>query len=179
MAAAEEFLIVNEFIKFLLAGKVDEGDQKSKAVRLEPDRSLSIFSQLVALGDGRKRIIVADDNGILRIRPYEAQHPIDGAPLPGGLTTMYTEADAESRLAIEIVNISGASATCQVQRFVNGASGGFDILGAGTPVPQGVGIRLGPYDLLDTGFIQGSSNPANSCTMHLTIDRYNTVGDTP
>ena len=179
MAAPQEITVQNAWISLALGGKVDEGDQSPKVVRLEPDRSLSIFAQLAALGDGRKRVIIADANGILRVRPYEAQHPVDGALLPSALTTIYTEADAESRLCVEIVNVSGASATCAVKRYVNSGSSGFDIIAAGTPVPQGVGIRLGPYDLLDTGTIRGSSSPANSCTMHLTIDRYNTTGDTP
>lgn len=179
MSAADEILLLNPWVNLALGGKLNEEDNLPRFVRLEPDRALSIFAQLAALGDGRKRIIVADPNGILRVRPYEAQHPIDGAALPGSLTTMYTEADAESRLCVEVVNVSGASATCAVKRYVNSGSGGFDILAAGTPVPQGVGIRIGPYDLLDTGTIRGSSSPANSCTMHLTIDRYNSVGDTP
>jgi len=180
MPAASEVTIQNQWVQLALAGTVNEDDIAPKIVKLQPDRALTIFSQLAALSDGRQRIIVADANGILRVRPYEAQHPVDGVLMPLALTTIYTEADGESRFVVEVVNNSGAAATCQVRRFVNSGSAGFDILGAGSPVPTvGPGIRLGPYDLLDTGKVTAASSPANSCTIHLTIDRFNASGDTP
>jgi hypothetical protein len=104
---------------------------------------------------------------------------LDGVLMPGGLTSFYTSTDAESRVWVEVVNTLGASATCNVTRFVNSGSSGFEVLPSGTPVREGVGIRVGPYDLSDTGSIRGSSNPPNSCTIHLTIDRFNATGDTP
>jgi hypothetical protein len=165
MTEISEIHVQNEFITLALSGLVKEDDLTPKMVKLEPDRSLSIFSQLAALSDGRRRIIVADSTGLLRIRPYEAQHPLDGVLMPGGLTSFYTSTDAESRVWVEVVNTLGASATCNVTRFVNSGSSGFEVLPSGTPVREGVGIR--------------SSSPPNSCTIHLTIDRFNATGDTP
>jgi len=179
MPSPEELLILNEFVQFLLAGKVKEGDQKPKPVKLEPDRSLSVFSQLAALQDGKRRIIQADPNGLLRIRPYEPQHPLEAVVLTVGAQTIYTATDAEARVWAEVVNTTSSSATCTVKRYVNSGSTGFEVLPAGTPVPQGVGVRVGPYDLLDTGYITAACSPASACNIHLTIDQFATAGDTP
>jgi hypothetical protein len=175
-------LSILDKIRVVLQGRQQGGDQQAATVqdiRLTPDRDVSIWSKTVGHDGTRERIVTLDANGILRLRPYEAQHPIDGVVLTATLATIYTSADAESRVWVEVVNTLNAAATCQVTRHVNAASAGFSLLPSGTPVPQGVGIRIGPFDLLDTGFIRGSSSPGNSCTMHLTIDRYNATGDTP
>ncbi len=177
MPSPEELFFLNEFVKFVLAGQVKEGE-KPKMVKFEPDRSLSVFSQLAALQDGKRRIVQADDNGLLRIRPYEPQHPLEAVALIATPTTIYTATDAEARVLVEVVNTTSASATCAVKRYVNSGSTGFEVLPSGTPVPQGVGVRVGPYDLSDTGYITASCTPASACTIHLTIDQFNATGDT-
>ena len=177
--SGEETRSITGLIRILLQGK-QRNAENPQDVRISGDRELVILSKLAGNDGARgERVITLDPNGIIRFRPYESLHPIDGVVLTSALATIYTSTDAESRVFVDVVNTLGAAATCRVRRFVNSGSGGFDILAAGTPVPQGVGIRVGPFDLLDTGFIRGSSSPGNSCTMHLTIDRYNATGDTP
>ena len=179
MPAPSETHVQNEFVKMALAGLIKRDDQSPSIVRLQPDRSLSVWSQTVALGGGRQRIVVADGNGLLRTRPYEPIHPVGGiGPMPAGpsSTTFYTSTGVKSRVFSEFVNSTAAAATYTCTKTNSAVAAQVALA---TPCPQGVGIRVGPYDLEAGGTIEGFSTPANSVHIHVIVDQYGDPGDTP
>lgn len=170
--------ILNRFFKFLLQGVDAQGVEQSVAVHT--DRSLKVYTPLIAFDGERNRVILADAQAMLRMRPYEALLPVESLLMPGSLAAVYTSTSRRSRVRVDVTNsANNAAATCQVMRKFDSGSGGFAICAGGTPVPTGVPIRLGFWDLDPGGSIEGSSNPPNSCTLHITVDRYNETGDTP
>lgn len=180
--SGEQNVSILGLIRMVLQGKQRGGDQESEQtqdVALTPDRALEIWAQLVGTDGIRSRIVDLDAQGLLRIRPYEPLFPTSGVLLPIGLTTMYTSTAVKSRVWLDVANSLGAAATCQVVRNFDGASGNFDLLPVGTPIATGAPGRWGPFDLDAGGIISASSSPALSCTINLTIDRFNTTGDTP
>jgi hypothetical protein len=173
-----EFTIVNEYLPMILRGT--DLNKQTKDVLIRPDRSLSVWSQMVGRNSKGQRIVELDPSDILRMRLYEPLFPITSILMPGALTAAYTSTGVRSTVRIDMVNTIGdPTATCHVVRDVDGVTGDFDITNSATPVPDGVGIRLGHFDLDAGGTISGSSNPANSCTLTVTVERYSSAGDTP
>lgn len=179
MPAPTETIEKNPFLKMTLQGMDDTGNEKPRELLIRRDRALVIWSRLIAFNGTREQVIISDAQNMLRNRPYETIYPVTPLLMPGTLTTAFTATGVRARINVDVCNSSAvATATCRIQHNVSGG-GSFDWYPIGTPVPLGVPIRTGFKDLAPGDSITVSSSPANSCTAHVFVDRYNQTGDTP
>lgn len=147
MSTQQERSIIG-FIQMLLYGKQRDQDDPN-IVALDADRRLMVNALLEGSGE-------------------EQLDPTDGGVMTAALVAYYT-ATKKARVYLEVVNSGGVeTATCRVIYRVNSAATERDALPPATPVPLGVGIRVGPYQLSPGGTIEGLCSPAGSVT--ITVD---------
>ena len=180
MPAPQEQSLINRFVKWILQGRAEDSDVP-KDVLIRKDRSLVVWGRLVGRSGARgERLVALDPNDLLRVRPFEPIFPVDSILMPTVPAVGFTSTAARSRVRVDVVNTSGSEiATFQVFRNFDGASGSRGLVGPATPAKEGVGVRVGFFDLDPGGTISGSSSPPNSCTLHITVERYSPTGDVP
>lgn len=181
MSGEQNVSVINEFIRLVLQGQQYGGDQEAERpqdVGLTEDRELKIHSPLIIFDGTRNRVALGDASRILRTRPYEPLFPVEPVLLTGTLQTCYTATGVRAEVWVEITNSANSSgATVRVTRKTSVDE--YDWYPSSTPSPIGVPIRTG-FMVLEAGDeIRGSCSPANACTIHVHVHRYNETGDTP
>lgn len=183
MPAPSEIVSLNQFVKMVLQGTINEDKRGStRDVLIRPDRSLVLWSRLVGhdAASDRERVALLDAAAMLRMRPYEPIFPVTPRLMPSSLATAFTSTAARTEVWLDVANsANSASATCHVTHLVAASGDEFDWYPSATPVRTGVPIRTGFIQLESGDSIRVSSSPGDSCTVHVHVHRYNPTGDTP
>lgn len=152
MSGEQNTSILNRIIGFLMLGRQAAADAEPQPVLLTEDRELAIAARLIG---GSTRVI----------------EPTEPQVLTGVSTNYYTASDL-TEVTIEVVNsLNFDGATVLVTYSLNGVLVEKVALPSTTPVPIGVGVRVGPYYLLAGGTVQASCSPPLSVTIHIIPQR--------
>lgn len=159
---AEERIIVGALEAFV---KGIDQNQVDQTLRIREDGSVGAWVGL------------RDENQILWIRLYETLEPQDGVVVGVAPVAVFTATAMRARLHIDVVNNQAATqATIRLRRNYDGSSTETNLCTPDTPIPVGVGFRIGTFDLAPSGYIEAESNTANGAVVYVTVDAYDPVG---